>query len=318
MNILNQFGPVWDAAGLRGFFGEGYWFHRLVPFWLSFEGSTLVTKTVTSQLRKGNMPLNDDWTPQDRFPLCIHTDWLRGNTLNSVGLSGPGVETLIDSGGWVSIQRPYMISWMPVETELDKKLIEAHHFVREIGQIMPFMLTPHLGIQFNVSCPNVGADHGELLEEADLILTILGTLRLPIVVKLNLLMSAGAADKLAHHPDCAGICIANTLPFGKVLSEEWWDRHYPGGSPLERRSMSFGKGGLSGPVLLPLVCDWVHRFRRINQETHVNAGGGVWHVSDVDSLKAVGADSIFIGTVAMHRPWRVPGIIRRAHELFGN
>ena len=41
-----DFGPVWGASGVQGFFGEGYWFHRWVPG-LSFDGCTFVAKTTT-------------------------------------------------------------------------------------------------------------------------------------------------------------------------------------------------------------------------------------------------------------------------------
>lgn len=317
MHILDTFGPVWDAAGLRGFFGEGYWFHRVAPFWLSFKGSTFVSKTVTSYSQAGNMPLTENYTPRERFPDCIYYDRRTGDTINSVGLSGPGVQKLVECGEWERIKDPFFISWMPVGKTFDEKLVEAHIFVREVRRQLGFLSTKQLGIQFNVSCPNVGADHGHLLEEAGLLLDVLGALDLPIVVKLNLLMSPEAARELARHPRCSGLCISNTLPFGTLLEESWWQKRYPNGSPLYQRSESFGNGGLSGPALFPFVRDWVHHFRRLDPDTHVNAGGGIWHADNVDDLELAGASSVFIGTVAMHQPWRVPGIIRRAHEVFG-
>jgi len=43
-----EFGNVFNASGARGFFGEGYVYHRLWrPFGLSYDGSTFVAKTTT-------------------------------------------------------------------------------------------------------------------------------------------------------------------------------------------------------------------------------------------------------------------------------
>jgi len=53
-----DFGPVWGASGVLGFFGEGYWYHRYwKPFGLNFSGVTFVAKTTTLKERSGNMPL---------------------------------------------------------------------------------------------------------------------------------------------------------------------------------------------------------------------------------------------------------------------
>src|SRR3989338_1556485 len=63
-----HFGPVLDASGVRGFFGEGYWHHRYCkPFGLRFDGATFVAKTTTLLPRAGNMPLQSNGvTPIDR------------------------------------------------------------------------------------------------------------------------------------------------------------------------------------------------------------------------------------------------------------
>ena len=98
-----DFGPCLDAAGVRGWMNEGYWFHHLplVRRWYDFDGSTRVSKTTTLRKRDGNMPiLGRDrlWGPRDFFPRCIWVDWFTGATLNSVALTGPGAEELIEEG----------------------------------------------------------------------------------------------------------------------------------------------------------------------------------------------------------------------------
>lgn len=314
MNIGKTFGPVWDASGLRGFFGEGYWFHH-VPG-LDFTGSTFVAKTTTTRPNPGNMQLREDFTPSRLFPDCVYVDWLRGITLNAVGLSGPGAQALSDTGRWTSIRDPFFISWMPIGKTLEEQASEARDFVRVMRQSSHFFLTCDIGIQLNVSCPNVGADLSAVLEKAETLLAILGELRLPIIVKVNLLVSPVTAARIAMHPSCSGICITNTAPFGTVLPRETWAALFPNGSPLKRRNTAYGDGGLSGPLLLPYVERWVRAFRLVGESAHVNAGGGIWRAGDADRLKEAGADSIFIGTVAMLRPWRVRSIIKRAYEVF--
>lgn len=315
MNITRTFGRVWDASGLRGFFGEGYWFHRYIPG-LDFTGSTFVAKTTTTFPNPGFMKLREDFTPLTRFPDCVYVDWFRGITLNSVGLSGPGAEALLRTKRWDAIRDPFFISWMPIGKTFEEQASEAQEFVRLVKHEPHFILACDIGIQLNVSCPNVGADLSAVLEKAEMLLTILGELRLPIIVKLNLLIPPVTAARIAMHPACSGICITNTAPFGTVLPKEEWERLFPHGSPLPLRNEKYQPGGLSGPLLLPYVENWIRAFRLGGESTHVNAGGGIWHADDVDRLKEAGADSIFIGTVAMLRPWRVRSIIKRAHEVF--
>jgi len=317
MNIAKTFGPVWDASGLRGFFREGYWFHHHVPG-LDFKGSTFVAKTMTTFPNLGNMELRSDFTPARLFPDCVYVDWFRGITLNAVGLSGPGTEALLRTKRWDAIRDPFFISWMPIGKTPEDQADEARAFVELLRHEPHFILPSDIGLQLNVSCPNVGAnlDQDAVLTKAEMLLAILGELRLPIVVKLNLLVSPVTAARIAEHPACSGLCITNTAPFGTVLDEVEWKRLFPKGSPLSRRNKTYGDGGLSGPLLLPKVETWVKALRLGCESIHVNAGGGVWHANDVDRLKEAGADSIFIGTVAMLRPWRVKGIIKRAHEVF--
>jgi dihydroorotate dehydrogenase len=48
----------------------------------------------------------------------------------------------------------------------------------------------------------------------------------------------------------------------------------------------------------------------------INAGGGILKTDDVDRMKAAGASSIFVGSAAFLRAWRVRGIINRANQIF--
>jgi dihydroorotate dehydrogenase len=309
-----QFGPVWDGAGVRGFSGEGYWYHRFVPG-LNFTGSTLVTKTITTFGAVGNMPLTKDYRPKRVYPDCIEVDWSNALALNAVGLSGPSANEFLETGRWQAITEPFLISFMPVLAE-DHGLhaSEVSQFVGVLKTHLSNFKSKRLGVQVNITCPNAGVDLGALLQKAVPIVNELKRLGFPVVIKLNLLVPPEAAARIARETGCA-ITIANTIPFGAVLPASWWNYYYKNGSPLESRG--YPAGGLSGKVLLSFVADWVQEFRRYDTNTHVNAGGGILKPDDVNVLAGEGASSIFFASVAMLRPWRLHSIIERGHKLLG-
>lgn len=315
---LTAYGPVWDGAGVRGFGLEGYWYHSYVPGGLSFEGSTFVAKTVTAHPNQGNMDLRVfHYTPEDYFPDCIYVDFFRGIALNSVGLANPGIQDFLNRKRWQKIWAPFFISFMTLGNSEDEYLRETEFFKKVLKRSLPFFSSRKVALQLNVSCPNVGADMSAVVKKAISQLTILGELDMPIVVKLNLLVTPEEAVRIARHPRCDGISIANTVPFGKHYDEKFWKRLFPKGSPLLKRNEKYGGGGLSGKVLLPEVADWVRRFRKLDSGTYINAGGGIMRASNVEVLLNAGANSISFATVAMLRPWRVKGIIRAGHYLTG-
>jgi len=315
---LTAYGPVWDGAGVRGFSKEGYWYHSLFPGGIRFEGSTFVAKTVTAQANQGNMDLRPfHYTPEDYFPDCIHVDLVQGIALNSVGLANPGIESFLTRKRWQKLQEPFFISFMTLNTPEEGYLRETEYFKNVLKRSLPHFSSRQVGLQLNVSCPNVGADMNTIVKKALAQLSILGELDMPIVVKLNLLVTPEEAARIASHPRCDGLCIANTVPFGKYYEASFWDKLFPKGSPLLARNEKYGGGGLSGKLLLPEVVKWVRRFREIDRNTHVNAGGGIMHANDVEKLLNAGANSISFATVAMVRPWRVKSIISAAHYLTG-
>ena len=329
-----DFGPCLDAAGVRGFFGEGYWFHSLfrLIFWgFSFAGSTFVAKTTTLYARtappNGNMRIraHRPFWPVERFPRCIWWDWLTGRTLNAVGLAGPGAQKLFASGLLVrAAYEPFMISFMAVGKTVEDRIKEFRGFVsllraQLVGTSARFL---KLGLQINVSCPNTGLDTSELVHEARAMLDIAQELEMPIVVKINLLARVEDAKAIADHPACDALCFTNSIPFGTLPRVIQWDAVFPNGSPLENRDASFGKGGYSGEDLLMPLASFSRNLRNAGVVKPFNVGGGIRKPQNIDYLVNVGLlrrghDSIFFSSAAMVRPWRLRGIIRRAHERLG-
>jgi dihydroorotate dehydrogenase len=310
-------------SGTQGFYGEGYAFHHY-PFlrkWLTFKGAAFVSKTTTAFPTPGNMRLRADYQPRSFKPDCIWVDLRRGMALNAVGLSGPGANALFKRGHWQARAEkdflPFMISFMPTGTTLEEKVAATHEFVRGWKMWMQVAFRHKVAIQLNISCPNVKADFTALLQEVARYLEILAELGVPIVVKINLLVTPEAAVEITRHPACAGLCVSNTIPFGELPDQIPWKQWFPNGSPLEKRG--YGPGGLSGKPMLPILAKWFGKALKVGLEKPATVGGGILRPYDVNMLKGFGLrpgyDSISIGSIAMLRPWNVPATIERAHAL---
>ncbi|HTM68846.1 MAG TPA: HisA/HisF-related TIM barrel protein [Candidatus Binatia bacterium] len=304
-----DFGPVLDASGVRGFFGEGYAHHALwKPFGLSFEGSTFVAKTTTLGPREGNMPLGADLRPKELVPRCVIAKPLKGVALNAVGLSGPGAKALLETGRWQARTEPFFISFMSVAPSAAARQRELEDFICLCMEHLGGFQAP-VGLQLNFSCPNVGIDPSRLIEEVAWALRTASLPRVPLMPKFNVLLPPEAAAEIAGLPACDALCVSNTLPWGALPDRiDWQGLFGSATSPLAH----LGGGGLSGAPLLPLTGAWVRAARAAGVRKPINAGGGILRAADVDTLLDAGADSVFIGSMAILRPWRVARAIRRA------
>jgi dihydroorotate dehydrogenase len=314
-SIMRYFGPIWAASGALGFFGERYWFHdflKLIPGY-TYDDVTLVTKTTTLNANVGNMKMrNDGITPSDYFPDCVVVKHSKNVSLNSVALSGPGLRALLGRDIWQQRTDPFFLSIMAIgETLKDRQ--------KEIAEIACILETAKIdfnervGIQLNVSCPNVNISHSELSEEITRSLDYLQYISWPVIVKVNALTPIPVMIEAQKHPAFYGVCVSNTIPWGAIPERiPWSDLFGSEVSPLKKRGYS--AGGLSGEPLLRLTQDWVWNARRLGFKKHINAGGGILKAEDVDVLFDMGADSVFVGSIVYHKPYNLRGIIKRAHD----
>lgn len=306
-----DFGRVWGASGVQGFFGEGYWFHSLFrPVGLDFKGMTFVAKTTTLDKRAGNMPLDQDFRPRQLFPGCVIVKFRSGITLNSVGLSGPGAGPLFNRGLWQARRESFLLSFMSVAQSREQRLEELRGFVALFNSHRRMFRGP-VGLQINYSCPNVGLHVDELVREVADGLDAASVLGIPLVPKFNVVFPVEAARDISTCPSCDGLCITNTIPWGQLPDKIDWSSLF---GSVESPLKHLGGGGLGGRPLLPLLMSWLRDAREVGITKPINAGGGILSAADGQAVLWGGANSIFLGSVAMLRPWRVRGII---HYLNG-
>ncbi len=308
-----EFGNVLGASGVQGFFGEGYPHYRIPLRTPDFRGMTSVWKTVTLKRRPGNIKKNR-WILEYIFPSWARVKWSSGHTLNAMGLPNISLEALLELGIWQKYPNPSFISIMAVEDTPEKRLDEMKAMVDIIGEHKNDFSAP-FGIQINRSCPNlrhnVISDIVNFIKESCKGFEVASALGVPIMEKYAIDTTPYQVVKeLNNHPSCDAICVSNTLKFG--WKEINWKKVW--GSDVSPLAHLRG-GGLSGPALLPHVCRWIEKLRDAGFTKPINGGGGIFCKEDVDKYKNAGADSIFIGTVATHHPWRVQGIIQRANQL---
>ncbi len=307
-----DFGNALGASGVQGFFGEGYWFHKpWAPLGLDFRGATFVAKTATLLAREGNMRLGADLGPAEYFPDCVRMKPARGVALNAIGLSNPGLPVLLGMGEWQRRTDPFLLSIMSLAGTPEARLDEMKAMIDLIGMHKDTFDAP-IGLQINLSCPNTDHKPSELIRESAKILEVAGKLGIPVMPKYSIATAPIAVIReLQDHSDCDAICVSNTLPFGWEeldWAKVWGDTV----SPLAK----YKGGGLSGAPLRPLVCEWITKLRTAGFRKPINGGGGILTPEDVRHYQQAGASSIFVGSVAMLRPWRVRSIIAEANSLY--
>jgi len=318
-----EWGNVFNSAGGRSFFGEGYWWHSLAAWCgLRYAGSTFVAKTTTLLPRKGNMPLDDGQQPMALRPDCIVVKPLAGVVLNAVGLSGPGIRVLMDR--WREDNRKdhrkgrrprqMVVSYMAVEGTPRDRISEASSFFTLLEPFVQANGTLFTALQLNFSCPNVGVDSSHLREEVAAVLDHAKRLNVPTMIKLNALVPPELACEMAAHSACDAVVCSNTIPWGQLKDRiDWKGLFGSDESPIAR----YGGGGLSGKPLLPIVEEWIADVMRAGMTKPVVGGGGILSKRDANRLLDVGASAVELGSVSILRPWRVAGIIRSVNRRLG-
>jgi dihydroorotate dehydrogenase (NAD+) catalytic subunit len=256
--------PIMVASGTFGYARE---MEQIVD--LSRLGG-IVPKTITSQMRKGNIP----WR-------TVETS---SGLLNSIGLDNDGLDAFIDN------HLPYLV-------ELDAPVIVSIAGENQADYVgIAKRLDACVGVaalELNISCPNVahGVDFGsnpELCEQV--VRDGRDNCALPVLTKLtpnvtNIVELAAAAA--AGGTDA--VCLTNTL-LGMAVD---WRKQRP--------LLGNNVGGLSGPAIKPVSLRCVYQVAQAVDIPIVGIGG-IATIDDCMEFFVAGASAIQIGTANYYDP----------------
>lgn len=313
-----EFGCAFVSSGALGFFGDGYAYHRVPPwrYWAPEQDRmTFVAKTTTLHPRAGNMPLDWKYDPQELFPRCIVVDFRQSFVLNAVGLSGPGAKALFEEGPWFQRMTPFLLSFMAVGKTTEDRLQEAQGFVSLFNAYRACFKTS-VGLEINVSCPNVGHQWEDLVHETHQLLDVFSALDIPLVPNVSAVLRPKAVRGIAEHPACDAVSVANSIPFGEFPERiDWRGLLGSRSSPLERRG--FGPGRLSGKPIYPVTLDWLEELQdgRYRFPKSLIVGGGIKDGVDAERVLRAGfpvVRAVKYGTGFLLRPWNTRSVVHAA------
>ncbi len=312
--------PVFNASGALGFFGEGYWFHSFLrALGLTYDGAGFTAKTTTMQARLdpdkdlGNMRLKKDGlTPQDWLPDCIKVNFRHPWVLNAVGLSGPGAPVLFSLNRWQRMRDFKLISFMSIEPTKADRLAETSEFVglaeREMQEV------PLWGLEINFSCPNTEVNPHDLLDEVGETFDITAGLDVPQQAKFSPIAPVETVIEACARSTCDAVVVGNTVKFNDLPNEIRSTLFGNRSSPLAK----YGGGGLSGPMITPMVCEWIKAARGLDFTKPIWAGNGLYSCRLIKQAADAGASGIHLGCAGILRPHRIKRLINFAHETFSS
>jgi dihydroorotate dehydrogenase len=320
MKLLGvDYGCVINAPGARGFYGEGFPYHKLWRYLgMDWDGVTFAAKTMTLHPRLGNMPLrNDGLTPQELLcPRCIVVKPLSGHVLNAVGLANPGAVFLLDPPKpfrhtrWQERSEPFFLNFMAVAGTPEKRLTETQEFVDLLWRYLPFPVP--FALQLNFGCPNVKhrrAGVEEIWNQLDVTSVLTKEYKIPLVPNFSVATPHKILLETAKHPACTALWVANTVPWGHPNIDWKWlfDTNI---SPL----IQFDGGGLSGPHCFSLALMKLISLRDAGVQIPIVVGNGIQTEEQVSAAFNAGADAITLGIISLVRPWRMRRIIKAAYN----
>ncbi len=242
----------------------------------------IITKAVSPNPRVGN--------PSPRVAE------FHGGMINSVGLANPGVQVVAERE----------IPWLEDYAHHARVIVnvvgdEPGDYAKVIAQLEGYDVIS--AFELNVSCPNT-AKGGEEFGANDAVLTELiarakGVTAKPLIAKLApTLPSIERTASVAIAAGARGISLVNTIP-GFLYADP----------PNERPRLGRGRGGISGPPLLPVGILAVRKVVRATGAPVIGIGG-IRSYDDMRQYLAAGASLVAIGTAALANP-RIPETIAR-------
>lgn len=218
-----------------------------------------------------------------------------GGMLNAIGLANPGLAHVTEVD----------LPWLATNLRRARVVVNVvgavvEDFVTVVRALDRFDIVSAL--ELNLSCPNTAKGGEEFLAStetmADLIRRCRDATTKPIIAKLApTLTDVGRTAVAAAQAGADGISLVNTIP-GALFRCSDGDR----GARTPR--LGFGRGGVSGPPLLPVGVLAVEKARQAT-DLPIIGMGGVRTPDDVEQYLTAGAVLVAVGTAALAHP-RVP------------
>jgi len=212
--------------------------------------------------------------------------------LNSVGLSGPGLES------WLEEELPALRrSGARVVVSIWGRTVEdfakAAAMLRGVGG-------PLVAVEVNVSCPNV-EDRSRMFAHSPS----------ATAEAVEAAAAAGLPRWAKLSPNVADLCEVAGAALGAGAEALTLVNTLLGMSiDVERRrpALGAGGGGLSGPALHPVAVRAVWECREAFPDAGIVGVGGVSNGTDAVGLLLAGADAVQVGTATFRdprAPWKV-------------
>ncbi len=270
------------GSGALAFNGLGwFWDH---PFrWMGLidpHEFTVVSKTISLLPMKGNLRWYKPWSS---------VRILEKGTINSVGLSNPGIES------WV--HKSY-----PTAKEKQIKLacsvfVKNYEEAISIGYYLKNLTIPF--VELNLSCPNFQ----DVKHVKQIILGLHAGCPHPIIAKLSHDQSfdVDLVEMISSLP-VEAIHAINTIPWNKIFPNKK--------SPLNHNC------GVSGEYIHEKARQAVRSLKNIVPGMKIVAGGGIYSLDNVRNFEKDGADAFSIGTLFLKKPWMPNKIISDYRKIF--
>lgn len=275
-----EFTDVWCGSGVLGFVGEGYWWTKLSGLSVESKNLTFVTKTITYLPNAGNVALKENFRPKRIFPETLKINFSKKSVTNKFALANPGLETVLKTNKLQKLKKPFFISIGSTATSREERLKD---FQSIKDRLLRERFSASYGVQINFSCPNLFGETKITIDEKISVIELFADTGVPITVKLS--PDTMIEDfKMLEDIDCLDAYV-----FSNTVKTE--------------------KGGLSGWLLKKLNVERIRQLRSLGIKKPINAGGGILSKKDAQDYLNAGADSVFIWSVTLLRPWRVLNIV---------
>ncbi len=243
----------------------------------------VVTKSVTLKSQDGNPPPRIFETP------C--------GIINSIGLANPGIDKFL------SDELPEILSCgTGVITSIAGENIEEYI---ELSRV--FDKTDIVGVELNLSCPNVERGGLEFGKHPDIVKKIVGGVRRAtsklVIAKLPPLFENKEIIDAAEEGCADAISLINTLPAFAINIDT--------GKP----ELGGIRGGLSGPAIKPVALNCVYEASKHTQLPIIGMGG-ISSGRDALEFFLAGASMVELGTVVLIEPDIGNKILKEIEEYF--